>query len=573
MDPNKINLTDLNKQPKKKPSLPKLSSLSRSFKKTSAGPGRDQIGRFAPSSASGVSRLWSKKGSTTMKKQKNFNWSRALPLVALVSLTGGFLVWRSLAATKPPAYQYSTYTCKSITKKPPATIPANDKTCIDYSSEAAVYRTYQAIFKYAPSEAAYKQWTQDMAGGDNAIPGRLKPQDLARRLLGTSAAKQNNGVLKGNPNDRKFIENLYKNIFGSTKDKKGIDYWQFTMAKNKWSRPYLIQQLIINKDIITKYSTPFRTDLAATPKSKVPKITIDPIARRKQEQRTKDAQAINKATKSITDKLPALSTDGKKRMDEASKIAARSGKDISKANLDVIKTNYLNTLTSRVNGFKGKSYKGAVDNNYTKVKALYEQSIEVTRYSPDITNYGPKKEFDIANSARSTMNRNIDNASWHKSEIQKALSTATKKYDKYQKYLKDKAACEAKTNHDWQGGEDGYCKDNTPVPTGGGGGSGGEVYDEGGLDSGERGSKFHKPIGTPRCDSEKYKHPALRGYYYTCYQYPNNWSTPGYSYPLKGLRCNADYRLKANYRGTNNWIGLVCLHNDYSDVYDATPSE
>ncbi len=82
---DKINLTDLNKQ-KKSFSPPKLKNP---FKKQT-GPNRDDVGKFATTSGGGG-----------LKSIKKFNWKRATPLIAIVTLVGGFLVFQSFAAVAP----------------------------------------------------------------------------------------------------------------------------------------------------------------------------------------------------------------------------------------------------------------------------------------------------------------------------------------------------------------------------------------------------------------------------------------------------------------------------------------
>jgi len=81
-DKDKINLTDLNKQ-KKSFTPPKLKNP---FKKQT-GPNRDEVGKFATTAGGGG-----------LKSIKKFNWKRATPLIAIVTLVGGFLVFQSFAA-------------------------------------------------------------------------------------------------------------------------------------------------------------------------------------------------------------------------------------------------------------------------------------------------------------------------------------------------------------------------------------------------------------------------------------------------------------------------------------------
>lgn len=81
-DKSKVNLTAVNK---KKTGMSR-PSLDR-FKKNT-GPMRDEEGKFAATSGSGG-----------LKSAKAFNWKRAFPIIAIVTLVGGFLVFQSFAAT------------------------------------------------------------------------------------------------------------------------------------------------------------------------------------------------------------------------------------------------------------------------------------------------------------------------------------------------------------------------------------------------------------------------------------------------------------------------------------------
>lgn len=80
---DKINLTELNKQ-KKSFTTP---SLKNPFKKQT-GLNRDDEGKFATTTGGG--------GLST---RKNFNWKRAIPVIVIVTIVGGFMVYRSFATT------------------------------------------------------------------------------------------------------------------------------------------------------------------------------------------------------------------------------------------------------------------------------------------------------------------------------------------------------------------------------------------------------------------------------------------------------------------------------------------
>ena len=81
MDPqDKIDLSSLNK-PDQSTKQPKFSSP---LKKKPAGPNRDHLGQFTS-------------GSGGLLNTERFNWKRVLPLVAVVSLVGGYFVYQSFA--------------------------------------------------------------------------------------------------------------------------------------------------------------------------------------------------------------------------------------------------------------------------------------------------------------------------------------------------------------------------------------------------------------------------------------------------------------------------------------------
>lgn len=80
-DKGSINLSDINKTKSKKLGRPV------SFKKQK-GPKRDEEGKFAATTGSG--------GLTA---GKSFNWGRAFPIIAIITLVGGFFVYQSFAAT------------------------------------------------------------------------------------------------------------------------------------------------------------------------------------------------------------------------------------------------------------------------------------------------------------------------------------------------------------------------------------------------------------------------------------------------------------------------------------------
>jgi hypothetical protein len=81
MNKNKVNLSSTNNT--KQPPKQKTKNLLR----RQSGPTRDTDGKFATKGSGGLSSL------------SNLNWKRMLPVILIIAITGGFFVYRSLAAT------------------------------------------------------------------------------------------------------------------------------------------------------------------------------------------------------------------------------------------------------------------------------------------------------------------------------------------------------------------------------------------------------------------------------------------------------------------------------------------
>jgi len=120
-DQNKINLKNINKtKPKKSLKITKLTNL---FKKQN-GQTRDELGKFAVTSGSGG-----------LAKIKSFNLKRALPVIIIISLIGGVLVFRSFAAT---------------------------------GNEQTVTNMYWSCLNHAPDPGGLAYWTNRLDSGESA---------------------------------------------------------------------------------------------------------------------------------------------------------------------------------------------------------------------------------------------------------------------------------------------------------------------------------------------------------------------------------------------------------------------
>jgi len=468
----KFDLSDLNKQAKikKRFTLPKFKNP---FSKQS-GPIRDEEGRFAT-------------GSGGLLSSKKFDFKRALPMVAVVALVGGYFVYQSFAGVALYAYQYSIQQCDGATSS--GTQNFTDTNCTKKSAETLTYRLYEGVFGRKPDAGGYKFWTQVLAGDRN------RPQRVAQRMLATDEAQY------GSISNREFVQKVYTQIFGRTGDTKGVDYWTGQIDAKKRTKTDVLEDFAKNKkmsmdDAYTKMGRPTnkayvqqlytrvlgrtgdtkgvdywtaqltakkttRYDLMAqfatsdasikhhagdslTFVNAQQKVAVKQTARERQEKRTTDAKAINAKTRRIVVGMQDRSKLNNDLKVAAGKISDKQGSQISDSDLNVIRSDYSGKIAERLANFKGKDWQGAVNSNYNSVDALYNDAKAVTSYSPDITNSGITTERKVAQSHKDEAQRQVDNAQWLLNESNRALGIAQKKHDDYQAYLAAKKDCESK---------------------------------------------------------------------------------------------------------------------------------
>lgn len=181
-------------------------------------------------------------GSGGLSKLKKFNWVRAAPVIVLISLVGGFLVFRSFAGGKPtPAYQYSAYDkvkCPSFSKDK-VSENATWNSCANLSAEALIYRMYHGILGRDPDFAlpatangatgqpakvsGYAYWTQKLAGD------RTRATRVTQLILNSKEAT-------GTVSDEQYVASLYLNVLGREGDKSGKAYWLGQLSTKKKTR-------------------------------------------------------------------------------------------------------------------------------------------------------------------------------------------------------------------------------------------------------------------------------------------------------------------------------------------------
>lgn len=153
-----------------------------------------------------------------MQSLKKFNWGRAVPLLIVISLVGGYLVYRSFAGTYT-ACRESNYTYS--------------EQCLSDSDEASIIRLYYGVLGRAPDKEGTNYWV----GRLNGTTG--KKQTLAQ----IAAGFMNSGEFKnkyGTLSNQKFVEAMYPQVFGRKADEAGLKYWVDQLNTNKTTRDKLM---------------------------------------------------------------------------------------------------------------------------------------------------------------------------------------------------------------------------------------------------------------------------------------------------------------------------------------------
>ena len=227
-DPSKIDLSSVNKEPKQ-PLITKLTNLFNNRKKAPQ-PGRDHLGQFVS-------------GSGGLKSAKKFNWSRALPLILIVSLVGGYLVFRSFAGT------YTT--CATNDNKYIYT-----EECVTNSNEAAIIRLYYGIFNRAPDKSGMQYWTNKL----NAKKVTLT--EVARQFMGSSEFRSKYGTLS----DESFVKAMYLQAFGSNPDPSTLSYWTNKLKSKSVTRQTMMVNFTQSEEMKRAFSTTVAGALRIDPK-------------------------------------------------------------------------------------------------------------------------------------------------------------------------------------------------------------------------------------------------------------------------------------------------------------------
>lgn len=392
---DKVDLSSVNKT-KKQFKFPKISSL---FRKKSAGPGRDAEGKFTS-------------GSGGLISSKKFNVKRAAPIIIVVALVGGFFVFRSFAAVKLYAYQYSVASCTLNTG---ASTKESDKSCQNKSAEAFVFRLYQGMSNRKPDSGGYKYWTQKLAGD------RTQPTTMANQFVAAkSIAEKTN---------QKFIDDLYTNL-KLNGDAKGKAYWVGVLNSKSWSRGKVAAHFIASSEAVTAQSTATASYLAGAPK-----VKIIETAKKRQQERADKAKVYATVSKNQYEGMKNYVKNARLNRDAASNQANKSIP--SRSDLSAIADNekkvreYLTKTNNPLNKIKS---------NQKNLEKLAKEAAEVAKYSPDIPDNTIKSDLNKGKAYLGATGTIRNDLNYLIKKISESYKSAEGKYENEQKRIAEEAA-------------------------------------------------------------------------------------------------------------------------------------
>lgn len=452
---------------------------------------RDQSGKFTAGSG----------GLSTVKK---FNLKRNAPVIAIVALVGGVLVYRSFAGVSLYRYQYSAYQCPSFSKDAKDTNASNS--CVNNSAEGLTYRLYEGIFGREPDDGGYKYWTQKMAGD------RTKPSEVAKSMLDAQSATAGlsnqdfvaklytvslkrtadkggldyytgkldknqwtrerlmqhfAGVSKVDYNvinllmtasdNQTFVEQLYASLFGRQGDDAGVQYWTNQINQGKQGKNNVLAAFAASSEAVTKHGPGFANYV-----SSAPKVEVVQTAKKIRDERLWNAALNANAAKKAVEPVSERVDKAKGNQNLARTIASKSKptrSDLSQIG-DQEKT--VRAYLSRSQDVPSKTGK-YLDQN----RVWYVKSVDVAKYSPDLSADEVKKEYDktlvyheLAKNGRSELSNLIK-------AIQASYKTAESKYEAEQNRIAaEQAASEGSGSAGTDtGGDFQTCPDGTRIST------------------------------------------------------------------------------------------------------------
>jgi len=211
-DPNRIDLSSVNQQPKQKRKLTLPGFLKR---KKSAGPGRDHLGQFSS-------------GSSGLQSARKFNWARALPLALIIAGVGGFFVYQSFAGVS----SYSWRQCA----------PAYSDLCLQDSAETRVMRLYTGVLGRNADKNGLEFWSKRL------LSNRDNTTTIAQNFLGSSEGKR----LYGQKANADYVKQLYKNVLEREPAASEVNYWKARLDSKTNSRASVAAHFMNSTEYVNK---------------------------------------------------------------------------------------------------------------------------------------------------------------------------------------------------------------------------------------------------------------------------------------------------------------------------------
>lgn len=436
------------------------------FSKT-ADQKRDEAGKFTA-------------GSGGLTKLQKLNWKRSLPVVVIVALVGGFLVFRSFAGQTLYKYQYSAYQCPGFNKADAAKNTSDS--CVGASAEALTFRYYQGVFGRSPDAGGFKFWVQQLAGdrervsrvaekmlatreasydklsnadyvsaayknilGRNADPsgqaywlgqldGKKKTRDeLLRNFAAQAKITPELAAQKmGKPTNEEFVKQAYVGLMGRPADAGGLAYWKGQLDTKKLAPKDVVARLAIENESIKKHAPAVAAYLADPTTAKVEVI---PTAVKKQEANLYSAAVKANEARDQYNQISGLVDAGRKARDAAKAQADKNPP--TRAHLSAIAANQ-----KTVQGYKsrvpGPAKKIATINSQSK--AFCTDAADIAAYSPDISDAKVVEQCNktkLYEAMAGNITKDLDNLI---GQIAASYKTAEGKYEAEQRRLAEEAA-------------------------------------------------------------------------------------------------------------------------------------
>lgn len=439
-------------------------------------------------------------GGGGLKAVKKFNWGRAAPVVVIVGLVGGYVVYQSFAGTALYRYQYSAYQCSDFNKDDIA--KNSSDSCVVNSAEGMVYRMYQGAYGRSPDNSGLKFWTQKLAGD------RDKPSEVAAAMLNTKAEASGlsnqdfiaklytvalnraadpgglaywTGKLDGGSwtrervmahfantgkvdynvvnlkmtasDNQTFVEQLYSGMFNRQGDTAGVKYWTDQINLKKQGRNNVLAYFAISSEGLRAHGAGFANYL-----KDAPRVDVVPTAQKIRDERLWKAALNANAAKKAVDPVSERVSKARGNRDLARTIASKSKPTRSDLSQIAGQEKTVRAYLSRSNSVPSQTGK-YLDQN----RVWYVKSVDVAKWSPDLSADEIKGEYnktvlyhELAKNGKKDLENLIR-------DIASSYKSAEGKYEAEQRRKAEEAARRAAEEAAARGGDGEGCEGPTYV--------------------------------------------------------------------------------------------------------------